>query len=98
MTGHPPPAEEADCLDLQALAQDWITLWHSELAALSADREAQELWRSGLALWAAMSAGLAAALLYHRQHGGQRVAQIVVEAANLGRQQQAFVDDRASRQ
>ena len=44
--------------DLQALAQDWVTLWHSELAALSADPEAQETWRTCLAMWAGWSSNL----------------------------------------
>ena len=45
--------------DLRKLAQDWITLWQSELAALAVDREAQETWHAMLALWA----GAAAAML-----------------------------------
>jgi hypothetical protein len=49
---------DAPELDLQALAQDWVTLWHSELAALSADPEAQETWRASLALWATWSSSL----------------------------------------
>ena len=34
--------ESATGPDLRKLAQDWITLWQSELAGLAADREAQE--------------------------------------------------------
>ena len=45
--------------DLQELARDWITLWQSELAALAADREAQESWQAMMSLWA----GAAAAML-----------------------------------
>src|SRR5271163_2472065 len=45
--------------DLRKLAQDWITLWQSELAGLAVDREAQETWHAMLALWA----GAAAAML-----------------------------------
>jgi uncharacterized protein YceH (UPF0502 family) len=45
--------------DLHDLARDWITLWQSELAALAADREAQETWRVLLSMWA----GAAGALL-----------------------------------
>ena len=45
--------------DLRKLAQDWITLWQSELAGLAVDREAQETWQAMLALWA----GAAAAML-----------------------------------
>ena len=48
----PPP-------DLAALARDWVTLWQSELAAIAADREAQESWQAIVALWA----GAAGAML-----------------------------------
>src|SRR5665213_514063 len=56
----PKPALEVPGFD--SLARDWITLWQSELAALAADREAQESWQAILALWAgAANAMLAAA-------------------------------------
>src|SRR6185312_8865732 len=42
--------------DLRKLAQDWLTLWQSELAALAVDREAQETWHAVLSLWAAATA------------------------------------------
>ena len=45
-----PGRDEARGPDLRKLAQDWITLWQSELAALAADREAQETWQAMLAL------------------------------------------------
>ena len=61
---------DAPELDLQALAQDWVTLWHSELAALSADREAQETWRACLALWAGWSAGVLKSLPAGNVDGG----------------------------
>ena len=48
--------------DLAALARDWITLWQSELAALAADREAQEMSEAVLALWAGMAGSLLAAV------------------------------------
>ena len=41
----------------EAGAADWITLWQSELAALAADREAQETWQAMLALWAGAAGG-----------------------------------------
>ena len=41
---------------LHELARDWITLWQSELAALAADREAQETWQALVALWAGAAA------------------------------------------
>ena len=51
--------------DLGKLAQDWITLWQSELAALAADREAQETWRTWLAIWAGVAASAMKALPRH---------------------------------
>ena len=41
----PPP-------DPRALARDWITIWHSEMAALATDREMQEFWLRMIGLWA----------------------------------------------
>ena len=32
--------------DLHRLAQDWITLWESELSALAADPELREAWQA----------------------------------------------------
>ena len=59
--GLEPPAPDLEALDLEALARDWITLWHSELAAIAADREAQESWQAILALWAGAAGALLAA-------------------------------------
>ncbi|WP_240319117.1 hypothetical protein [Acidibrevibacterium fodinaquatile] len=42
--------------DLAALAQDWITLWQSEISALVADREMQEAWQALAGLWAGVLA------------------------------------------
>jgi len=61
---------DAPELDMQALAQDWVTLWHSELSALSADRETQETWRTCLAIWAGWSATLSKPLLDGPDDGG----------------------------
>jgi hypothetical protein len=47
--------------DLDALARDWITLWQSELTAITADREAQESWQAILALWAGAAGAMLAA-------------------------------------
>jgi len=55
--GAAPPGEG----DLLELARDWITLWQSELAALAADREAQESWQTLLALWAGTAGTMLAA-------------------------------------
>ncbi|WP_160000728.1 hypothetical protein, partial [Roseomonas sp. 18066] len=38
---------------LERLAEDWITLWQSEITALAADRELAEAWSSWAALGAA---------------------------------------------
>jgi hypothetical protein len=50
------PAHEGP--DLQKLAQDWITLWQSELSAMAADREIQETWQATLALWAGIASAM----------------------------------------
>ena len=39
--------------DLSQLAEDWITLWQSELAAMAADPELAEAWAASVALAAA---------------------------------------------
>jgi hypothetical protein len=50
-----------DLPDPRKLAQDWITLWQSELSAIAADPEMRESWQTVMALWAgAMSAMLRA--------------------------------------
>jgi len=41
--------------DLRQVAQDWISLWQSELSALTVDREAQENWQTLLAMWAGVA-------------------------------------------
>jgi hypothetical protein len=46
------PDDPADAADLKALARDWITIWHSEMAASAQDREAQELWQAMATGWA----------------------------------------------
>lgn len=53
------PFSERDVPDPAKLAQDWITLWQSELAALAADPEMREAWQTTASLWArAMTAML----------------------------------------
>jgi hypothetical protein len=47
-----PPLPGLETPDLETLSRDWITLWQSELAALAADREAQESWQAIVELWA----------------------------------------------
>ncbi|WP_254073450.1 hypothetical protein [Acidisphaera sp. S103] len=69
-TGH------ADLPDPRKLAQDWITLWQSELSAMAADPEIRESWQTIMALWAgtmsAMLRGLPRDPLGDRGHDGAR--------------------------
>jgi hypothetical protein len=44
--------------DMQGLARDWITVWQSELAASTVDRELQETWQRMLTLWAQAAGAL----------------------------------------
>ena len=37
-------APDKDDAELEKLAEDWITLWQSEIAGLASDREAAEAW------------------------------------------------------
>jgi hypothetical protein len=65
-----------DLPDPSKLAQDWITLWQSEITAMAADREMRESWQTVMALWAgAMSTMLRTphADRYERS-GGQATA------------------------
>ena len=43
---------EPDALGARKLAQDWITLWQSELSAMAADPEIRKSWQTMMALWA----------------------------------------------
>ena len=52
----PPDGAATGAPDLAALAQDWITLWQSEISALVTDREAQDTWQTLATLWAGMMA------------------------------------------
>jgi hypothetical protein len=45
-------AATPDMPDPRKLAQDWITLWQSELSAMAADPEIRESWQTIMALWA----------------------------------------------
>ncbi len=42
--------------EIERLAEDWITLWQSEIAALASDREAAEAWAAAASAWAALGA------------------------------------------
>jgi hypothetical protein len=64
---------EPDMPNLAKLAQDWVTLWQSELTALARDREAQEHWAKLIGFWAGMAgqtiaAQAACAARSHDQH------------------------------
>ncbi len=74
----PPDCSSRDTSqDRPSLAQDWITLWQSELAALIADRETHESWQALLALWA----GAAGAMLRAMPNGAPDVAPRAARAA-----------------
>jgi hypothetical protein len=47
---------EKDDAELEKLAEDWITLWQSEIAGLASDREAAEAWAAAASAWAALGA------------------------------------------
>jgi hypothetical protein len=68
------PAGAAPVLpDPQKLAQDWITLWQSELSAMAADPEMRDSWQTLMAVWAgtmsAMLRGLPRPPSYGERHG-----------------------------
>jgi hypothetical protein len=48
----------SDLPDPRKLAQDWITLWQSELSAMAADPELRESWQTIMALWAGTMAAV----------------------------------------
>ena len=57
--------------DLDSLAEDWITLWQSEIAGLAADPELIEAWSAFAALgaaWARAMAAMPAAAMRARAH------------------------------
>ncbi len=87
--------------DLAKLAQDWITLWQSELAALAADREAQEMWRTWLAVWAGVAANAMKALPrndgVHAGGGGAADAPRAAPAAAASDPRDAEIDRLAKR-
>jgi hypothetical protein len=62
-----------DLPDARKLAQDWITLWQSEISAMAADPEIRESWQTIMALWAgtmsAMLRGLPREQNTHRYDG-----------------------------
>jgi hypothetical protein len=48
----PPRTDGLDLPDPRKLAQDWITLWQSEISAMAADPEIRESWQTVMAFWA----------------------------------------------
>jgi hypothetical protein len=64
----------ASAPDLSAYAQDLITVWQSELSALAVDREMQEGFQRGLALWGMMAQNLAQSLPKAAPHEAPRRA------------------------
>jgi hypothetical protein len=61
----PADASDPPAPDARRLAQDWITLWQSELTATAADRECAEVWQTLIGLWA----GMAGAIVQHLPQG-----------------------------
>jgi hypothetical protein len=57
-----PEASDSETPDLAALAQDWITVWQSELSGAAIDREVQETWQTMAALWAGAASTMLRAL------------------------------------
>jgi hypothetical protein len=67
-------AAATDLPDPRKVAQDWITLWQSELSAMAADPEIRESWQTLMALWAGTMSTLLRGLprdpLGNRGHDG----------------------------
>jgi hypothetical protein len=57
-----------DMPDPRKLAQDWITLWQSELSAMAADPEIRESWQTIMALWAGTMSSLVRGLPRDQGH------------------------------
>jgi hypothetical protein len=66
---------ESDLPDPRKLAQDWITLWQSEISAMAADPEMRESWQTMMALWAGIMSTMVRvmprATERHERAGGQ---------------------------
>src|ERR1700744_2735849 len=65
-------AGQTDLPDPRKLAQDWITLWQSELSAMAADPEIRESWQTVMALWAGAMSAMLRGLPADRGHDGAR--------------------------
>jgi hypothetical protein len=71
-----PAGATPDLPDLSKIAQDWITLWQSEITAMAADREMRETWQTVMALWAGTMSTMLRTLHadWHERSGGQATA------------------------
>ena len=70
-TGAPAGAGNTHALpDPQKLAQDWITLWQSEMSAMAADPELRESWQTVIGLWAGTMAAMLRGLPRTHGHDG----------------------------
>jgi hypothetical protein len=58
-SGPPPHRADEDLRDAsRQWAQDWMTVWQSELSTVAVDREAHEAWQAVAAHWADLAAAL----------------------------------------
>lgn len=71
-TNEPGTTGAADLPDPRKLAQDWITLWQSELSAMAADPEIRESWQTIMALWAGTMSAMLRGLPSDRGYDGAR--------------------------
>jgi hypothetical protein len=56
------------------LLEDWITIWHSEMAALVLDRESQDVVLRMVDMWAAQARGSLALMASALDGGGRELA------------------------
>jgi hypothetical protein len=62
----------SDMPDPVRLAQDWITLWQSELSAMAADPEIRESWQTVTALWAGTISAMLRGIPRDQRHDAPR--------------------------
>jgi hypothetical protein len=58
--------------ELGKLAQDWITLWQSELSAMAADPELHTAWQTMMGLWAGTMTAVLRGIPANPQHDHAR--------------------------
>ena len=66
----PTESRASDMPDPRKLAQDWITLWQSELSAMAADPEIRESWQTLMALWAGTMSAMLRGVPRDPKHDG----------------------------